>query len=74
MPCDRAETRHQRDEEMRLKKHLEIVVPLVPVREIPGLAPEERVAELRLRVRSGVYGRRSVVEKVARAMLASRTP
>ena len=42
--------------------------PLVPVHEIPGLRPEERVEELRLRVRSGVYGRPAVVEQVARAM------
>ena len=45
-----AETPQKRDEEMRVKKHIEIVVPLVPVREIPGLAPDERVAELQLRV------------------------
>ncbi len=74
MPHQRVETRHQRDEEMRLKKHIEAEVPLVPVREIPGLAPEERVAELRLRVRSGVYARCSVVEQVARRMLDSREP
>lgn len=59
---------------MRLKKHIETVVPLVPVREIPGLAPEERVAELRLRVRRGMYGSRSVMEQVARAMLDPRAP
>ena len=41
---------------------------LVPVHRIPGLRPDERVAELRLRVRSGVYGRPEVVEQVARAM------
>lgn len=74
MPGERGETRHERDEEMRLKKHLEVVVPLVPVREIPGFAPEERVAELRLRVRSGVYGRRAVVEQVARLLLDSVAP
>ena len=74
MPGERGETRHERDEEMRLKKHLEVVVPLVPVREIPGLAPEDRVAELRLRVRSGVYGRRAVVEQVARLLLDSVAP
>lgn len=74
MPGERGETRHERDEEMRLKKHIEVVVPLVPVREIPGLAPEERVAELRLRVQSGVYGRRAVVEQVARLMLDSMAP
>jgi len=59
---------------MRLKKHLEVVVPLVPVREIPGLAREDRVAELRLRVRSGVYARRAVVEQVARLLLDSVAP
>ena len=69
MPGERGEARHERDEEMRLKKHMEVVVPLVPVREIPGLAPDERVAELRLRVRNGVYGSRSVVELVARRLL-----
>ena len=74
MPGERGETRHERDEEMRLKKHLEVVVPLVPVREIPGLAREDRVAELRLRVRSGVYGRRAVVEQVARLLLDSVAP
>lgn len=74
MPGERGETRHERDEEMRLKKHIEVVVPLVPVREISGLAPEERVAELRLRVQSGVYGRRAVVEQVARLMLDSMAP
>lgn len=42
--------------------------PLVPVHEIPGLRPDERVAELRLRVQSGVYGRPAVVAQVARAM------
>jgi hypothetical protein len=42
--------------------------PLVPVHEIPGLRPDERVAELRLRVRSGVYARPAVVSQVARAM------
>ncbi len=42
--------------------------PLVPVSEIPGLGPDERVAALRLRVQSGVYGKASVVEQVARAM------
>jgi hypothetical protein len=43
---------------------------LIPVHEIPGLGPDERVEELRLRVRSGVYGRPAVVEQVARAMQA----
>lgn len=43
---------------------------LVPVHEIAGLRPEERVAELRLRVQSGVYARPAVVEQVARAMYA----
>ena len=42
--------------------------PLIPVHEIPGLRPEERVAELRLRVQSGVYARTAVVAQVARAM------
>ena len=74
MSAERGETRHERDEEMRLKKHIEVIVPLVPVREIPGLAPEERVAELRLRVRSGVYGRRSVVEQVAGRLLDRGAP
>jgi len=46
--------------------------PLIPVHEIPGLAPEERVAELRLRIRSGVYARPSVVEQVARAIVPAR--
>ena len=44
------------------------VGPLIPVSQIPGLAPDERVAELRLRVQSGVYGTPNVVEQVARAM------
>lgn len=43
---------------------------LIPVHEIPGLKPDERVEELRLRVRSGVYARPAVVEQVARAMQA----
>ena len=42
--------------------------PLVPVHLIPGLRPDERVAELRLRVQSGVYARPAVVAQVARAM------
>ena len=44
--------------------------PLVPVHEIPGLAPHERIGELRLRVQSGVYARHAVVEQVARTMQA----
>lgn len=44
--------------------------PLIPVHEIPGLAPHERVAELRLRVQGGAYAKPSVVEQVARAMHA----
>ena len=67
-----AETPQKRDEEMRVKKHMEIVVPLVPVRELPGLAPDERVAELRLRIRSGMYSHAVVLEHVARALLASQ--
>lgn len=47
------------------------VGPLVPVYELTGLDPDERVAELRLRVQSGVYGTPSVMEQVARAMQAS---
>lgn len=47
--------------------------PLIPVHEIPGLRPDERVAELRLRVRSGVYARPAVIEQVARAMHARGT-
>ena len=43
---------------------------LIPVHQIPGLRPEERVEELRLRVRSGVYARPAVVEQVARAIQA----
>ncbi len=66
-----AETPQKRDEEMRVKKHFEIVVPLVPVRELPGLAPDERVAELRLRVRSGMYSHPAVLEHVARVLVAS---
>ena len=46
------------------------VGPLVPVREIPGLTPREQVAELRLRVQSGVYCGTGVLEQVARAMQA----
>lgn len=42
--------------------------PLVPVHEIPGLRPDERVQELRLRVQTGVYASAAVVEQVARAM------
>lgn len=72
MPRASAETLHKRDEEMRVKKHVEIVVPLVPVRELPGLAPDERVAELRLRVRSGLYSQAAVLEHVARVIVASR--
>lgn len=41
---------------------------LIPVHEIPGLRPDERVAELRLRVQSGVYSRPAVAGQVARAM------
>jgi len=66
-----AETPQKRDEEMRVKKHIEIVVPLVPVRELPGLAPDERVAELQLRLRTGMYSQEVVLEHVARALLAS---
>jgi len=44
--------------------------PLLPVHRIPGLRPEERVEELRQRVRSGVYSRAAVVEQVAEAMRA----
>jgi hypothetical protein len=44
--------------------------PLIPVHEIPGLGHDERVAELRLRVQSGVYARPAVVTQVARAMYA----
>ena len=44
--------------------------PLIPVHEIAGLRPDERVAELRLRVQSGVYARPAVVAQVARAMHA----
>jgi len=43
--------------------------PLVPVCDLPDLAPEERVAELRIRVRSGMYGSREVVEQVARRLV-----
>lgn len=43
--------------------------PLVPVYELSDLAPEQRVAELRLRVMNGVYGTREAVEQVARHML-----
>ena len=43
--------------------------PLVPVFQIPGLAPDERVAELRLRVSSGLYSTPIVVEQVARQMV-----
>lgn len=46
--------------------------PLIPVHELPGLAPDERVAELRLRVQSGVYARTAVVEQVARVMMQAR--
>ena len=48
------------------------VGPLIPVHEIPGLAPDERIAELRLRVRSGVYARPGVAEQVARAVMRAR--
>lgn len=40
-----------------------------PVREIPDLAPEERVAELRLRIMSGMYERPEMMEAVARRMV-----
>jgi hypothetical protein len=43
---------------------------LVPVRELPGLTPDEQFAELRLRVQRGMYGKPGVVEQVARAMHA----
>jgi hypothetical protein len=59
---------------MTLKKHIEAEVPLVPVREIPGLAPEDRVAALRLRLRSGIYAQSQVAEYVARRLLDSRAP
>jgi hypothetical protein len=96
--------RQQRDEETRMTKHIEFVVPrapvrdadrapahgpatkpateqssvhgtgpLIPVHEIPGLRPDERVAELRLRVQSGVYARPAVVAQVARAMYGRGT-
>ena len=45
------------------------VGPLIPVHEIPGLAPRDRVAELRLRVQSGMYSRHAVVEQVARMVM-----
>jgi hypothetical protein len=44
--------------------------PLIPVHQIPGLRPEERVEELRLRVRSGVYAQPAVAEQLARAVHA----
>ena len=49
---------------------VQVTGPLIPVHEIPGLRPDERVAELRLRVRSGVYARPAVATQVARAMHA----
>lgn len=52
--------------------HAQRIGPLIPVHEIPGLAPDERVAELRLRVQSGVYARPAAVEQVARAMVQTR--
>jgi hypothetical protein len=100
LPIRRDATRHHRDEETRMTKHIESTVlrlpvrdadrvparrpaeqlptvarhigPLIPVHEIPGLAPEQRTAELRLRVQSGVYGRPSVVDQVARAVVQAR--
>lgn len=42
---------------------------LTPVSELPDLAPEARVAELRLRVSSGVYARGDVVAEVARRIV-----
>jgi len=48
--------------------------PLVPVHEIPGLRPDERVAELRLRVQSGVYARPAVAAQVALAMYGRGIP
>jgi hypothetical protein len=56
-PVDRQPTAAQR------------IGPLVPVHEIPGLARDERIAELRMRVQSGVYVRPSAVEQVACAMV-----
>jgi hypothetical protein len=47
--------------------------PLIPVHEIPGLRPEERVAELQLRVRTGFYAQAAVVEQVVRAIHARGT-
>ena len=47
--------------------------PLTPVSELPDLAPEARVAELRLRVSSGVYARGDVVEQVARRIVLGGT-
>jgi hypothetical protein len=98
VPNRRDAARHHPDEETRMTKHIESIVPrlpvrdadrspvtqvverssgprrvgpLVPVYEIPGLGPDERIAELRLRVRSGVYGEPSVVEQVAAAVRGS---
>ena len=51
-----------------VRPSVHITGPLIPVHEIPGLRPDERVAELRLRVQSGVYARPAVVAQVAKAM------
>jgi len=67
--ADRAPARRPADQQSAAAGD---VGPLIPVHEIPGLAPHERAAELRLRVRSGVYGRPSVVEQVARAVVQAR--
>jgi len=63
-PAQRVTERHRSDAPR--------VGPLIPVHEIPGLAPHERAAELRLRVQSGVYARPAVVEQVARVMTQVR--
>jgi len=67
--ADRPPARRPADQPPTVARH---IGPLIPVHEIPGLAPDERTAELRLRVQSGVYGRESVVEQVARAVVQAR--
>ena len=52
--------------------HAQRIGPLIPVHEIPGLSRDERIAELRLRVQSGVYARPAAAEQIARAMVQAR--
>lgn len=66
------DNRH-RPEGARKPRRIEWIVTTPPIRvaDLPGLAPRERIAELRQRVRSGTYNNRVVIERVARRILES---